>query len=477
MKTWLLFLFYSSSLLAMDQSVDDINALITKIKLASSIKPILDPKYHFDYLPFQRPEKITDTFLDTHDLPPEITDLIAKFCNNQLQQNCSLEPMQKQFSLLAKKLLDQTTIANWQQQHQTMKTLEHPALVKQTQYNLYQQYPHYSPVTLSGHTKSIFCLALAKNYPILASGSADQTVKLWKKDGQNNSANQTLEGHSEKISSLCFMPQETHLASGSDETVHLWDIRTGKTIADLSPKQNPELICCFEDLSTYDENTLIAGSSNSNVYLWDVRAPNNFEIIENKVDKVVKRGWEKGVKKIVVSPNKNFFVTGLDNGAIVFWDIRTKKPLKVYEQATPHRWPVNSIKFLSFDQDAFLISGSWDGNIKKWNSDKNEQTISTNANILSGTIGHPNQIIVSDGNDNITVWSGKTGKKLHTISHHTDKIIWSVISDANGTLYSASDTITVWRPSTSQELLKAYAEQKAKRTQEKEDSDDIIIYP
>ena len=41
----------------------------------------------------------------------------------------------------------------------------------------------------------------------------------------------TLEGHVDRVSSVCFSPDEKQLASGSrDRTMRLWDVETGASL-------------------------------------------------------------------------------------------------------------------------------------------------------------------------------------------------------------------------------------------------------
>ncbi len=58
----------------------------------------------------------------------------------------------------------------------------------------------------------------------LASGSADNTVKLWSVESQKEVT--TLQGHSSDVRSVAFSPDGKYLASGSeDNTVKLWNMQ------------------------------------------------------------------------------------------------------------------------------------------------------------------------------------------------------------------------------------------------------------
>ena len=73
---------------------------------------------------------------------------------------------------------------------------------------------------------SIRSVCFSPDGSILASGSYDQTVRLW--DSHTGECLRLLQGHTNPVSSVCFSPDGSILASaGYDKTVRLWDSHTG----------------------------------------------------------------------------------------------------------------------------------------------------------------------------------------------------------------------------------------------------------
>ena len=79
--------------------------------------------------------------------------------------------------------------------------------------------------TLRGHSYPVNSLAIHPTAPLLATGSNDNTVRLWLLSSNNSSATcvATLKGHGDSVSSVAFHPTAPLLATGSDDkTVRLW---------------------------------------------------------------------------------------------------------------------------------------------------------------------------------------------------------------------------------------------------------------
>jgi WD40 repeat protein len=76
---------------------------------------------------------------------------------------------------------------------------------------------------LQGHSSFVLSIAFSPDGKYLASGSQDNTVKLWSLESQLEVT--TLQGHGHFVRSVTFSPDGKYLASGGqDKTVKLWSL-------------------------------------------------------------------------------------------------------------------------------------------------------------------------------------------------------------------------------------------------------------
>ena len=85
---------------------------------------------------------------------------------------------------------------------------------------------------LQGHTDRVMSVSFSPDGKTIASGSHDETIRLW--ETSTGKLIRTLTGHTGSIMSVSFSPDGKTIASGGyDNTIRLWETSTGKLIRTL----------------------------------------------------------------------------------------------------------------------------------------------------------------------------------------------------------------------------------------------------
>ncbi|GJN86816.1 hypothetical protein PLIIFM63780_010398 [Purpureocillium lilacinum] len=119
--------------------------------------------------------------------------------------------------------------------------------------------------TLEGRNNGVTSVAFSTDSTLVASGSYDKTIRLWRVS--TGECVQTLEGHDVSVSSVAFSTDSTLVASGShDRTIRLWRVATGECVQALEGHDGWVSSVAFST-----DSTLVAsGSHDKTIRLWRV---------------------------------------------------------------------------------------------------------------------------------------------------------------------------------------------------------------
>lgn len=302
--------------------------------------------------------------------------------------------------------------------------------------------------TLQGHSNAIYTIAHSHQHNLLASGHEDQTIKLWDIN-LNNPQNlksdlqpfRILRGHSDRIFSVAFSPDAQILASASaDRTIKLWHPHTGKNLKTLYGHNSWVWAIAFSP----NGNLLASGSYDHTVKIWDV---DSGQCLQTLV------GHPSSVLAIAFSPDgKMLFSSGYEKLAKQ-WDLETGKCLTTWEADSNRVWTI----VVSADNQ-YIATGGDDSLVRLWNVETGDclHKLDGHTGQVLDLLFTPtgDRLISSSSDRTIKIWNLITGLCLATLQNHLNWV-WSLsLSQDAQTLLSGSkdETINLWDVKTGNSL-------------------------
>jgi hypothetical protein len=207
---------------------------------------------------------------------------------------------------------------------------------------------------LEGHADSIYAADTDAGDELLATGSYDQTIVLW--DLKSGKPVQTLTGHNGPIYDLQFHP-EGHpiLASASgDRTVKLWNTHSGKRLDTLNEPEKEQYTLAFSPNGQY----LAAAGVDRRIRIWkisdDAKEGTN-PILYSRF------AHEKPIVRVAYSPDGAILASAGEDFILKLWETNGYTQTGVLEEQPD--WPGG----LSFTpQSDSLVVGRMDGTLNAY---------------------------------------------------------------------------------------------------------------
>lgn len=270
-------------------------------------------------------------------------------------------------------------------------------------------------VIKEAHEKSIFHLDFNLYDNFLASGGADNDVKIWDLTNLDNvKLYDTLKSHENEVHNVIFTPDNKYLFScGQDKTIKVWEINNERFNLKQTLKGHTSWVWALA--YCLNETILLSGSADQSVKFWDINKGICISTIQGKTD------W---VLSLAFKSDKSIMAVGSQDKVIRIWDLKKEKCIKTLKGHTDQ---IPSVCISPNGQ--LLASGGWDGLSKVWelNNYRCQFTFKHNSTPWSVSINHENRLLGTGSNDStISIWNLLNGVLEYSFNGHDGFQIYGI---------------------------------------------------
>ncbi|KAJ1644785.1 hypothetical protein LPJ64_003556 [Coemansia asiatica] len=271
---------------------------------------------------------------------------------------------------------------------------------------------------LTGHTGEIATCRFSPDGLHLASGSADKQLFLWNVYGDCKNYG-VLQGHKGSILELQWMPSSERIVTASaDSSVAIWDATTGERLKQGRGHTAAVNSCCPLRFGSGDSDAFISGSDDGLLLFWDARERRPVSTVEHGLPVTSTAAAHSGAM---------VYAGSLDN-CIAGWDIRNlSEPALVLKG---HSDSVTGIS-LSPKTGNYLVSASLDNTVRLWDlrpycriPNRCERVFvgaphSYERNLIKPSIDREETLVASGSADRtMTIWNLRSGEIKFKLPGH-----------------------------------------------------------
>jgi WD40 repeat protein len=291
---------------------------------------------------------------------------------------------------------------------------------------------------LIGHTDVVIAVAFSPDGKLLATTSADKTVRLWDVAG-HRLLGEPLTGHTDVVTDVAFSPDGRLLATTSrDRTVRLWDVASHRLLGEpLTGHTDTVLNVAF----SADGSLLATVSSDKTVRLWEVAG-------HRPLGEPLRGGHTDEVQDVAFSPNGKLLATTSRDRTVRLWDVAGHRPLGA--PLVGHAYTVTGVAFSP--DGSLLATVSLDRTVRLWDVASHQplgESLTGHTDEVNGVAFSPDGTLLATASSDQTVrlWRVASRQPLGQPFTGHNGTVWNVAFSPGGTLLataSGDKTARLW---------------------------------
>lgn len=293
--------------------------------------------------------------------------------------------------------------------------------------------------TLHGHSNWVTGVAFTADGKHLASGSWDQSVKMW--DVSTGLPVRTVGSELQFVQALAASRDGRYLAAeNSRDTVTVWDTASGEVLHSFPTDRHIHAAgnnWVYSIAFSPDDRVLASGIDDTTVRLWNIQTGETIRDLT---------AGHRSVIYVAFSPDGRYIATGGTEKSVIIWDVATGAPIR---KLSGHKKIVYAVAFSP--DGRFLASASGDKTVKIWDlqSGSEVRTLLGHDGLVTTLAFSPDGRWLASGSwdKTIKIWDVESGMALQTLAGNPHSI-YSIAFDPRGRwIASGSEdgTIRLWR--------------------------------
>ena len=284
-------------------------------------------------------------------------------------------------------------------------------------------------VVQTGHSGWVYSVAFSPDGKMLASGSSDQTIKLW--DVATGTELRALRGHTYNVEAVVFSRDGKLLVSlsGGNE-IKIWNLPHGSLARTIKPADYVNTIA----INPRGES-IASGDNRGRIRLWATNDGRESRVLQSTASRV---------NSLDFSPDGRFLVSGGDESVIDIWDVSSGVALHTIKDRA------YSIASVAFSPGGLTVATGAGNEVRLWDvaSGLEKRSFDNRTKVTAVSFSPDGQTLAGGSYSGaIKLWSVGTGGELQTLLGHESEVR-SVAFSTYGQLIASGSTdrtIKLWK--------------------------------